>query len=215
VPRKHGTSRYAYAESVFLNCPFDAAYQPLFHAAIFAVYDCGLVPRCALEVSDGSSVRIANIFQIMAECQFGIHDLSRTTLDDVSGLPRFNMPLELGVFLGMKYAGNAQQRLKRCLILDSAQYRYQQFCSDIAGQDIKAHSDSPEVLVANVRNWLRTALDDRGIRIPSANRMRARFLQFQEELPVLCQPLHLDSDDLTFSDFSTLASGWLQATRDA
>jgi hypothetical protein len=205
----------AYADSVFINCPFDIAYQPLFHATVFAVFDCGLVSRCALEVSDGSSVRIENIARIMTGCQFGIHDLSRTTLDETSGLPRFNMPLELGMFLGMKHAGNMQQRHKRCLIVDSEPYRYQQCCSDIAGQDIKSHNNDPRLLVTHVRNWLRTALDDRGIQVPSARRMVARFTQFLDELSGLCQPLHLDAEDLTFRDFSIVAAGWLQATRDA
>ena len=58
------------------------------------------VARCALEGDDGSVVRLDKIFAIMAECRFGIHDLSRTTLDSANRLPRFNMPLELGVFLG-------------------------------------------------------------------------------------------------------------------
>src|SRR5262249_5963635 len=30
-------------------------------------------------------------------CKYGIHDISRTEVTSASGLPRFNMPLELGV----------------------------------------------------------------------------------------------------------------------
>jgi hypothetical protein len=40
------------------------------------------------------------IFKLIEGCQFGIHDISRTELDTDSQLPRFNMPLELGMFLG-------------------------------------------------------------------------------------------------------------------
>ena len=34
---------------MFINCPFDAVYEPLFDAIVFAVYDCGFIARCALE----------------------------------------------------------------------------------------------------------------------------------------------------------------------
>jgi len=31
-----------YQRNVFVNCPFDADYQPLFQAIVFTVEDCGL-----------------------------------------------------------------------------------------------------------------------------------------------------------------------------
>ena len=58
------------------------------------------------------------------------------------------MPLELGVFLGCKeiwYRRTAKE--KNVSMLDTEPYRYQQFISDIAGQDIQAHSDTPETIV--------------------------------------------------------------------
>ena len=79
------------------------------------------------------------------------------TEDKNSGLPRFNMPLELGIFLGAKKFGIEEQKRKKCLILDTKPYRYQQFISDIAGQDIQAHNDAPELTVKVVRDWLRNA----------------------------------------------------------
>jgi hypothetical protein len=87
---------------VFINCPFDAAYRPLFEGIVFAVHDCGYIARCSLEVTDASQVRIEKISGIIASCKFGIHDISRTELDAATRLPRFNMPLELGMFLGAK-----------------------------------------------------------------------------------------------------------------
>src|SRR5271165_5747846 len=47
--------------------------------------------------------------------------------------------LELGLFVGFKYSGDARQQKKRLLILDKEPYRYQRFLSDIAGQDIRSH----------------------------------------------------------------------------
>jgi hypothetical protein len=56
--------------------------------------------------------------------QFGIHDVSRVELDESNKLPRFNMPLELGLFLGAKsFSDEARQKKKRCLILDSDPHR--------------------------------------------------------------------------------------------
>jgi len=146
-----------YNDNVFINCPFDSVYKPLFDAMVFAVYDCGFIARCALEEEDASEVRIDKIYNIIADCRYGIHDISRTELDESSGLPRFNMPLELGVFLGAKKFGIEEQKRKKCLILDTQRYRYQQFISDIAGQDIQAHNNSAREVITHVRNWLRAA----------------------------------------------------------
>ena len=100
-----------YANQVFINCPFDPQYEAVFDALVFAVFDCGFVARCALEIDDGSQIRIEKIFSIVEQCKFGIHDLSRTDLDQATGLPRFNMPLELGIFLGAKrYGGDYMPR---------------------------------------------------------------------------------------------------------
>lgn len=131
-----------YEDSVFVNCPFDAEYQEIFRAIVFTVHDCGFLARCALEVDDSGEVRIARINRIIRECRHGIHDISRTDADAVEKLPRFNMPLELGLFLGAREFGVGRQKLKRALILDTERYRFQRFCSDIAGQDIKAHEGS-------------------------------------------------------------------------
>lgn len=117
----------SYNSSVFINCPFDDAFVPIRNAIVFAIYDCGFIPRCALEEDNGGNVRFDKIQRIIAECKFGVHDISCTELDAHNNLPRFNMPLELGVFLGAKRYGGPDQRRKNCLILDREQYRYQQF----------------------------------------------------------------------------------------
>src|SRR5207244_972943 len=124
--------RYEY--TVFINCPFDDAYRPLLEAVVFAVHDCGYVARSSLEVTDASQVRIEKITAIIEACRLGIHDISRTEIDPQTQLPRFNMPLELGLFLGAKRFGTGKHKAKTCLILDVERYRYQKFISDIAGQ---------------------------------------------------------------------------------
>ena len=79
----------SYEDSVFINCPFDSQYQTIFYALVFAVHDCGYVARCALEVDDSGLVRIQKIEQMISDCRFGIHDISRVESDPQTQLPRF------------------------------------------------------------------------------------------------------------------------------
>src|SRR5215213_8832766 len=173
------------AESVFLNVPFDRQYQKLFHALVFTVHECGFVARCALESDDGSQIRLEKLYSIIEQCPLGVHDLSRTSLDRVNRLPRFNMPLELGIYLGAKRYGVRQQKRKSCLILDRDRYRYQKFCSDISGQDIRAHNNTAEDAIAAVRNWLRAARPNQ--RMPGANTIATRYVQFRLDFPTMCE----------------------------
>jgi len=76
-----------FPRNVFINCPFDEHYTPLFNAIVFAVQDIGFRPRCALEASDAGQFRLSKIMDIISECKYSIHDLSRTELDTTSGLP--------------------------------------------------------------------------------------------------------------------------------
>ena len=45
-----------------------------------------LLPDSALEEDDGSQVRIEKIYNIVTDCRYGIHDISRTGLDAAFGL---------------------------------------------------------------------------------------------------------------------------------
>jgi hypothetical protein len=121
--KKSATNPYSYDTGVFVNAPFDRRYAKIFDAIIFTVIDCGFVARCAMEIDDGSQVRLDKIFSIIEECKFAIHDISRTQLDTKHRLPRFNMPLELGMFLGAKRFGSAKHGAKSCIILDKERFR--------------------------------------------------------------------------------------------
>lgn len=202
--------RTLYSSNVFVNCPFDSEYEAMMEALVFVVHDCGFIARSALEVDDGGQVRIEKITDIISDCRLGIHDLSRTELDAGSGLPRFNMPLELGLFLGAKRFGAGKQKDKLCLILDREKFRYQQFCSDIAGQDIRSHDRDPARAIRIARDWLRNASLSSGVIIPSGARMADRYRAFQAELPLLCERLRLDRAELIFNDYTTLVSEWLK-----
>jgi hypothetical protein len=196
-----------YDQNVFINCPFDSEYQRIFKALVFATFECGLRPRCALEIYDAGEVRIEKIARIIRECHWGIHDISRTELNP-SGLPRFNMPLELGLFLGARWFGDRPQKRKSCLVLDSDRYRYQQYISDIAGQDIEAHQGDAGRAIKAVRDWL--AASRAGIRHPpGAAAIFERFERFMDDLPAICAETEREVGDLTFIEFADAASTWL------
>ena len=201
----------AYKNWVFLNVPFDRKYKPLLEAAVFVIYDCGFIARSAMEDDDGSVVRIEKLYRLISESKYGIHDISRVTLDTKNRLPRFNMPLELGLFLGAKRFGVAKDKKKRALVLDITEYRYQKFCSDIAGQDIRAHKNNTTVLIRKIRNWLRSSPHLKGLIVPSPETIAKRYRKFQKDLPTLCRPYGLSSNSLEFNDYSTLVGGWLKA----
>lgn len=197
-----------YARNIFINCPFDKEYRDIFYAIIFAVFDCGYIPRCALELGDGGEVRIQEIARIISECKFGIHDISRTELDTINSLPRFNMPLELGLFLGAKKYGSKKDKSKICLILDREEYRYQAFISDISGQDIKSHNNDQYMIIPIIRDWLRNSSGR--LTIPGGASIRSRYEFFETELPDLCSVLKLEPDNLIFNDYALLVSEWLK-----
>jgi hypothetical protein len=198
-----------YAINVFVNYPFDGTYTPLMEALVFAIHDCGYVARSALEAEDSAVVRIDKIAKIIKDCRYGIHDISRTEVGADTGLPRFNMPLELGLFLGARRFGSRTDKLKACLILDRDRYRYQRFCSDIAGQDIQSHDDLPETVIKVVRNWLQTNSPTPEVLMPGGSAMARRFALFQDDLPLLCQRLRLERNELIFNDYTTLIAAWL------
>ena len=198
-----------YNDNVFINCPFDSTYTPLFDALVFTIHDCGFIARCALEEEDASQVRIDKIYSIITDCRYGIHDISRIELDDDSDFPRFNMPLELGIFLGAKKFGIEEQKRKKCLVLDREPYRYQQFISDIAGQDIYAHNNAPEKIVKRVRDWLRTASGRR--MIPSGDVIWKRYQDFVRDLPETAQRFQLTVEGMIFNDYTLVVEEWLQA----
>ncbi len=198
----------SYKFNVFLNCPFDKEYKPIFDAIIFAVFDCGFVPRCALEISDSGIVRIEKIISIIEQCGYGIHDISRVELDSSTGLPRFNMSFELGLFFGAKWSGSKKQRDKKCLILDAEPYRYKKFVSDISGQDIACHYNDPMKAIGCVRNWFK---DSSGMtNVPGTNLIKNRYRKFLSDFPHICNILQISPDDITFNDYSQTVSEWLR-----
>lgn len=176
-------------------------------ATVFSIFDCGFYPRCALEENDSGTVRFNKIKKIIEESAYGIHDLSRTELDKSTKLPRFNMPFELGIFLGASELGDKKQKQKKCLILDIERYRYQKFISDISGHDIQSHDHNVKKIIKCIRNWLSDASKRKNI--PGAAEIIRRFKLFKKDLPAMCKEASISVKELTFNDYMQFISQWL------
>lgn len=189
----------AYNNSVFINCPFDDGFRDLLYAIVFTVYKCGFIPRSALEEDNALENRLSKIENIIGQCRLGIHDLSRIETNN-EGLPRFNMPFELGIFFGAKKFGNEAQKCKIALVLERQKYLYQKFISDLSGVDTKAHNGDPKKAIKIVRDWLQTYAGKTTIEghLPIIN----GYKTFREDfLPKIILKSGLDINELTFNDY--------------
>jgi hypothetical protein len=195
-------------KSVFINCPFDKEYFPILKAIIFSVLDCGFKVRCALERDDSSEVRINKIYQLIGASAYGIHDLSRTKVKR-GEFPRFNMPLELGIFLACKYFGSEEHANKRALILDEAKYAYQKSTSDLAGQDAKVHNGEPHTAITIIAHWLGQIQYANCEATPGPILVKNRFDTFTHIWPEMCTQYGQDSNDFHYTVYLSLATKWI------
>lgn len=143
-----------FSRNVFVNCPFDAEYEPILQAILFCLVRFGLKPRIATERSDAGETRLEKIAKLIEESKYSIHDLSRCQARVVGEHYRLNMPFELGMDFGCrKYAGEPFSE-KKILIFEEERFRYQAAISDLAGIDIQAHGGKHELAIRKVRTWL-------------------------------------------------------------
>ncbi|NJN00805.1 MAG: hypothetical protein HC793_04350 [Aquincola sp.] len=173
------TAKPGYAESVFINCPFDQAYLDKLHAVLFTIHDCGFVARHALESQGGAESRLDKICRLVDESQWLIHDLSRVELAAGTNLPRFNMPFECGLAFGAVRYGAARDR--DLLVLAGKPFEDKATLSDLAGIDPVYHSDDRRLIVSGVWDILRKKAEDRPMRSDEA--ISRRLLEFEKALP--------------------------------
>lgn len=180
--REHfGTGNLAVnpATSVFINCPFDKEFAPLFDAIVFAATCCGFLPRSALESGTVAVSRMERIAQAVFSSKYSIHDLSRCKGEGDENLARFNMPLELGIAMGLRLAAKREHDRHDWLLLVREGHQYAKFVSDLAGYDPKKHDGRAETLVPMVMVWLATRPE--AIVVPTPRRVLAALPQFQKE----------------------------------
>ncbi len=148
----------SYEKSVFINCPFDSTFEPLFHAIVLTVAARGFKPRCARETEGRAETRISRIARGILEAKYSIHDLSRYQGEGADNLSRFNMPLELGIALGIQYLGDIEQRTSGnkhiWVALVPANSLDRKFISDLGGYDHRGHDQQPVNVIKAVASWL-------------------------------------------------------------
>ena len=118
---------------VFLNVPYDAAFENLLLAYIAGISAFGFTPRATLEIPF-SERRLLRIMSLIKSSHYSIHDLSRVQIDRAAPrTPRFNMPFELGLTVGL---GSPQHAW---IVCETRRHRIKKSLSDLDGTDVYVH----------------------------------------------------------------------------
>jgi hypothetical protein len=133
--------------NVFINMPFDSEgrYRHLLVAYVAGLAGLGFTPRCVLEIPPYPN-RLERLRKIIAECASSVHELSCVKTE--SGFPRFNMPFELGMVVGMN--------THRWFVFESERFRLDRTLSDVKGHDVPIHNGDPEDLIVKLRDVFQT-----------------------------------------------------------
>jgi hypothetical protein len=122
--------------SVFLNLPYDAAFENLLLAYIAAISAYGFSPRATLEIPFGQR-RLDRILTLILQSQYSIHDLSRVQLDrKTPTTPRFNMPFELGLTVALERTAHPDHSW---IVCETVRRRINKSLSDLDGTDPYIH----------------------------------------------------------------------------
>lgn len=135
-------------DSVFLNIPYDKEFEDLYVAYIVGLTQLGLDVNATLAVPNQG--RLETIIGLIAKSDYSIHDLSRIEIS--KGIPRFNMPVELGLAL---YRSHATRGRHSVYVFESTPYRAQKSTSDINGIDPQIHHGTAKGVMAGLRNIFR------------------------------------------------------------
>lgn len=141
----------ALQESAFLNVPYDRHYESLYLAFIAGLCAFGLRPRATIEIR-GSRRRLERIIELIRECRYSFHDLSRVQLDrNPPATPRFNMPFELGLAVDWSLgAGSGHE----WFVFESNPYRLSKSLSDLNGTDPYIHEGTVQGVLRGLMNTL-------------------------------------------------------------
>jgi hypothetical protein len=134
-------------EKVFVNCPFDNDHFELLKAMLFAIIYLDKVPVIASTI-DSYLTRINNLLDYISSAEYSIHDISPRPKKEI----RLNMAFELGIAFGIRHSSKTKGK-EKLLIMADKKHQYQQFISDISGNDIKVHNNKPKNIIKCVRDW--------------------------------------------------------------
>jgi hypothetical protein len=179
--------------AVFVNAPFDPAYDPMLEALVFTIFASGYRARCTLEESDSGDVRLDKLVRLIAESPRSIHDLSRIRPTQGSDLPRFNMPFELGMAMGAKRFSSSRKN-DNIKIMVAEPYKLPEYLSDLGGNDPDAHHNEPPKVVGIVRDFLHTAPS--GKPLPGPAKLVATFNEFKRQLPAIARGIEHEPNEI-------------------
>ena len=183
-------------QSVFLNIPYDSQFEDLYLAYIVGLTQLGLRINATLAVPNQG--RLDRIMELIEESDFSIHDLSR--IEASSGIPRFNMPLELGLALSRSRATHGRHQV---FVFEKRRYRILRSTSDINGIDPQIHHGRPRGVMVGLRNIFRQL--DRTTSVPE---MLTSYRAVKRRLPELRRVAGNQSlfEAAAFSDLTAVAA---------
>lgn len=165
--RRQKMSNVDFDKNIFINCPFDNDYiNDILKPMLYIIIQNGYHPRLTLEVSDSSQFRLIKIIQIIKECKYSIHDLSKVKATKKGEYARMNMPFELGIDFGIKNTNDENMSKKQFLILEAVKYDYMKALSDISGFDIKVHKNKTKGIFECLYRWISETLKVNGQKPP-------------------------------------------------
>jgi len=130
---------------LFLNVPYVDSHEDLILAYLASSVFYSLTPIILTE-QPTSLIRLDRLRDLISGCDFSIHDLSYVKLDHAAAwrLPRFNMPLELGMALALKPTD-------RIWVFEKVPHRLWAAASDLGGIDPKIHGGEAEGIFRGFR----------------------------------------------------------------
>jgi|ERR1700688_444497 len=163
---------------VFLNIPYDKKFERLFLAYISGTIALGLNPRATLEIT--SSVRrLERILDLIRQCEYSVHDLSRVEIDRAAPqTPRFNMPFELGLSVALEKSAKHEKR--GWFVCESRNYRLAKSLSDLNGTDPFIHNGTIEGVLRELANMFRRPGEQ-----PTVQQMRLVYRKLRKNMPAV------------------------------
>jgi hypothetical protein len=163
---------------VFLNIPYDKKFEKLFLAFIAGTIALGLNPRATLEITT-SVRRLDRILDLIRQCEYSVHDLSRVEADRAAPrTPRFNMPFELGLSVALEKRAKNEKR--GWFVCEARSYRLAKSLSDLNGTDPFIHGGTIEGVFRELANMFR-----RPGKQPTVQQMRSIYRKLRKNMPAV------------------------------
>ncbi|MBS0234229.1 MAG: hypothetical protein JSR99_12185 [Proteobacteria bacterium] len=109
--------------NVFVNFPYDKAYQPIACTVIATLFKCGLRPQMAALKSSGAH-RLCKICEMIQQSKYCLTDLSYSTLH--------NMPFELGYSMALGRIGHQFVLVDQKYVTNADSVRVRKFDSQLS-----------------------------------------------------------------------------------